>query len=589
MIRLVEEANWRFRTNSKNMYVIYPPGSSETVTMGSFSNDYRATRNAKSRLRRHGLFEEVDNQRALARQKAGESLSVEQADAELQILRLNEKTAEAEGDAMAKKALMDLVRRCEAVNWPSKAIGMAKAHYLISPPGGKRAITIAVDSTVKDYPENVLAQLTRAGLLDAEERMPATSSDDHRSPSNAQASTEVTPDPAVDEIPADDQLAPAGVGDAPGGYRFIEGVEVAEWDYVTTPLGPKDHKSLELLLENGQFVYACIVGDFIGKSWQSVARHRKEKHPELLSPGAKARHSKKLKEAQQIEAVMNGYHPDALPDMPPPVTPVNGRRNDGPPARAASTAATRAEGNALRGPAQPSPLFQPAPHGTPPPSSSERLAALLGSHNVRDRAATAANTPAFSSPPPMLAPATNALAHSANGGGPAAHQPAPQPATTPPSRPVAPPAAAPVSPAPPLEVRRHETPPLGRVQIAGVAATARPPATATANTIGGTAAVNVPGAGKVPLADMVKRLEALKDGGEIADQLREQNAHLTATVRDLTSKLTSAQSQGQALAEQCIQKDSTIRRLRQQIEQDAATVAAANQLQTLMSTLMAGS
>lgn len=576
IIAMVQYVEWEMRCSGGQMYVIYPPDGGEQMSINNSSSfgDWRTVQNARSLARKAGLFEAVDKK--VIESAAESKLRAEQQRerSEQLIQDINDDTAAqaaTEGKTVAKRDIMELVERCQRVGWTTKALGSDKSHYIIHPPKG-RPVTVHVASTVRHYPQTVIAQLTRVGLLDAEQQLEPskirttaiTTTDIDEQVDGEQ----ILPGMPADEVCAQDDseidepeapVLPSGVGDNPCGITEWQGVEVAEWAWSRSPFGTQDQKAVELLLEDGNVVVACIKGDYVGPTYQSVARiHRRAAHPEILSPAAKSRmRAKELSEkaAARDAADAREAEQDAHRD-------VYSRPGGGGPVLTLQRAS--------RGPV---PMFAPVTKGGDLPDQAQRLSQLLSGAGIAERmAATAASiapiSPAVTATPPRQDPVPQLEAVRSL---PVEPEPAPEPA--------------PVRvPEPVQEVitpRRIEaTPPLARVGMAQVAAKVRPAS------IGAQASVSVPGAGAVPLADMVAKLQQLTQGGAAASELREQNEALAAQVAELSAKLEAATRQGQALAEQCIAKDATIRKMRQDQERDAATVAAAQQLQALLGNLM---
>jgi hypothetical protein len=582
IVTMVEFVDWEMRCTGGQMYVIYPPDGGEPITINNSTSfgDWRTVQNARSLARKAGLFEAVDNKIIESAAESKLRADQQRERAEQLIQDINDDTAAqaaTEGNTVAKRDIMELVERCQRVGWTTKALGSDKSHYIIHPPKG-RPVTVHVASTVRHYPQTVIAQLTRVGLLDAEQQL---------EPSKIRTTTitttdideqldgdQILPGMPADEVCAEDDseigepeatVPPSGVGDNPCGITEWQGVEVAEWAWSRSPFGTQDQKAVELLLEDGNVVVACIKGDYVGPTYQSVARiHRRAAHPEILSPAAKSRmRAKELSEqaaardAADAREAQQDAHRDAY-------------------SRPGGGAPVLTLQRASRGPV---PMFAPVTKGGALPDQAQRLSQLLSGAGIAERmAATAASiapiSPAVTATPPRQDPVPQLEA--------ALPLPLPvEPETTP--EPVLEPAPVRV-PEPVQEVitpRRIEaTPPLARVGMAQVAAKVRPAS------IGAQASVSIPGAGAVPLADVVAKLQQLTQGGAAATELREQNEALAAQVAELSAKLDAATRQGQALAEQCIAKDATIRNMRQDQERDAATVAAAQQLQALLGNLM---
>jgi hypothetical protein len=120
--------------------------------------------------------------------------------------------------------------------------------------------------------------------------------------------------------------------------------------------------------------------------------------------------------------------------------------------------------------------------------------------------------------------------------------------------------------------RAEAVPPTVRAGISAVAAATPKPA-----------AVPVPPApaGTMNLNSMVTRMRQLAG-------VEAERAKLHSELEAIKRELETAKRQGTQLAEQCIAKDREIRRLREKAQADAATVAAAQELQKLMSSLMTG-
>jgi hypothetical protein len=522
LVALAEQVGWSVRKHNQQV-TIYPPGDHSPVTVGTRDGDFVAYRNARARLRRVGLFDAAVQHLLDRAADAREIVDRERTATEARIQQINTHAAAAAAEQGApamprgKEELHALAARCEAVGWTTRTIGNDKSHILITPPG-KRPITIAFNNGQRGYLTTVIAQLTRAGLLDAEAKMGLRAGSADSAPDD-DLTDEATPGPAepdADEPDADEPdagepetlapAAPRGVeaqpGDVPGGITEVRGIKVAEWGPARTPVGAVDNKATELLLEDGSIVYGCHLGDFTGVSWQSVAKHRKAMHPELLGHAARRRAELAAEKLAASHTV-----PEPTPQVP------------------ATT------------------WTPPAP---PPPLVSLKPAAA----------------PSMRFQPPTATEAPVAAPAAASAVAPAA------PAA--PARPVE----------PPMEPRRVQTaPPAVRAGISTVAAATPKPAVAPVS----------PAGAPMDLPTMVARMRQLAGIEAERAKLQEENEQLRRQLDGTQRDLEVARKQGANLAEQCISKDSEIRRLRAQAKTDADAVAAAQELQKVMSQLMGGS
>jgi hypothetical protein len=553
LARLAQEVGWRVKINNA-LATIYPPEPTKPVTLGLRMNDWRAFENAKARLRRAGLFDaamarELDHVTAARR-----SLQHGRAEAEARIDEINTQAAAAAAEGAAPMARRDaelhqLVERCKAVEWRVRSVGTDGSHVIVTPPEG-RPITIATGSSMRNYPATVLSKLTKAGLLEAEDKMSLQKEErrqrairEDRAKAEARTPKDEPEAQPEDEVPAEKPPA-EGVegqsGEVPGGVTEVGGVLIAEWGYAKTPVGAVDRKATELLLEDGTIVYACHLGDFTGKTWQAVSKHRRAEHPKEQGRDALRRRAKAEAEPEQ--------QPDAKPEPKPEPEQAKPQPAEAPRPRTLATAgpivslkpATTALFEAPKtAPAAPSVVFRPAT----PPAGQHPLAQLLGSERVA-RDAAAAVTPAQPAPVPVGQHPLAQLLDSER-----------------------------VAPAPVAPRRAEPLPPTVRAGISTVAAASPKPDTA--------APPPADGAG-MNLATMVSRMRQLAGVEAEVTKLKDENAQL----RD---ELDLAQRQGASLAEQCVLKDAEIRRLRAKAAADAATVATAQELQKVMSALMGGS
>ncbi len=527
---VIKQVGWSYRI-SKDKAIVYPPAGGLVVMSLKSGGDFRAARNALAQLRRAGLFDARQAQQGVRRGAADTQKRCQLHASEQQFQSTIPGSGPGEGDsvmAKSEKQLLELVERCERVGWAVRKIGVTGAHILIHPPE-KRPVTIATSSKVNNYPTQILTKLTRAGLLEAESKMNFDHEADRLQRLHDDRERNERLMPAVQDEDATEQAAPEPAdeaepepevqrrGDVPGGVSEVRGVAVAEWDFARTPIGATDKKTIELLLEDGTLHYSCLLGDFIGATWQAVSKHRKGAHPELRSAAAQARDAAAAKAAEAAalaEAVVNST---------PTVKAV-----------AAGAKKTTAASKPAALPARSTPAPQQGVAG----KADAAVVRLVERH-----------------PQPVLFSAA---------------EPAP-PAT-------------PATPALPAPQRIEPMPPAARVGLSSVAAVRRTPSKP----------VEAPAAG-LDLPGMLQRMRELAaadaERATLARQLAEarlQNERLQAHIADLDKRLRTYTEQGARLADECIAKDNTIRRLREKIEADAVTVSAAAELQKLMATLMGG-
>lgn len=578
--KLVQEAGWKFRRNGETV-VCYPP-EGEPLTFGLVGGDYRSLQNHKSRLKRAGLFTLVDELRTEQREIVAQRLADDREKIEQQIKdieqsnRLNES-----GEAVGRRdqALFDLVERCKAVGWRTRTVGTDQSHIVITPPAGKRPITIACGSGVSNYATMMLSKLNKAGLAEAEA---AKAEQDNRDraeiPTTDQAGHTAEPAkvplgdaPAVSTGNGPDCGIEEGIGICPGGYATVDGVDVAEWTWALTPIKAKDRQAVELLLEDATVRYGCIVGDFIGPNWQSVAKHRKAEHPELRSPSARAR-DERLRGIAELNRTRI-LTPSLFTQEP---------------------ATTNAQSNLLELKAvnedYATRLRRLMGTGRVFTQADNAIIEAAGNFQAGDYEILSDDDDVYagdeptgedrdSTTPPLLSLVTAADDKDTAGPASAAAATDDGPAAPPPVT------ARVVTPAPPT----------ARVGIAQMAASISTSGRSTRQSaLAGTAMVSAgaepaaaAGAG-LDLAAMVDKLRRFAQLEAENRRLRAELDELKATADKATRELSFAAQQGQALADQCISKDNTIRRLRQELQEQQRDVAAARELQALMANLIGG-
>lgn len=613
-MKLIEEAGWRWRNaGDGDGFVAYPPNGSAAVSFnpGNGNGDWRHLENNKARLRRAGLFDHVDAKRAAAREQAAGKLQQDRAQAQELIDRSDARTTtpaddtdaptvvtnnDHAGDDMARrdKALFDLVARCEAVGWRTRSVGSDRSHVVVTPPDGKRPITIACGSGVVDYLTKVEAKLKRAGLAEAEaakaaqdqkNRLQRIADDRAR---NRYTDTDTAPTTQTTDNGQSPALAPppAAAGDCPGGYLTVDNIEVAEWAYVKTPVGAIDRKAVELLLEDSSVRYGCILGDFIGTSWQAVSRHRGAAHPELKPPRKSPKPRTGQPDLDPAPATRPAedqvLHLFTLPPAAPAAAPVPvgsdyGARLAallGPRRLSASDHAIITAGATFAEAADDdlTAVYDLTAVDDDDLRVDDDLTAdgVLDDHGPADRiTADDDDTPQPATPTTATSggPATSSSGTSSTG---TSSRPTPPPPDTDTPEPLV---ARIVTPAPPIT----------RAALSTIAATA--PATPVP------AALN----GHNNLAGIVANLQRYATLNAENEQLRaelntirEQLADTQQQMQALRKELDTANAQGATLAEQCINKDSTVRRLRAELTAMAGDIEAARQLQALVFNLMNG-
>lgn len=557
LLRLVRSVKWPYRVNNK-MAVIYPPDADEPVTVGLHGGDPHAFENSRARLRRAGLFDAVHTKATedAATARAAVEQSRQATEARIQQINTRAAAEAARGEttvARRDQVLYDLAKRCEDVNWPVRTIGNDQSHILVSPPG-RRPITIATGSSDRNYPSRVLAKLAGAGLLDAEANMGVRGEEDRqrklkdgRNKADARAEIMASEAAAAAATAAASTPTPVAVADhptstrsespptdVPGGYDYIAGVAVAEWAYAKTPVRAIDQKCAELLLTNGDVVYGCHLGDFVGPSWQSVSRHRKAEHPDLLGRNAKQRAANAaaaLAADPQPTPEPSTGHVGPVIDLAPKVAAVKAQR--------------------------PTVVFKPGTAGGADAADNyNRLTQLLGSRQVYERAKATAPAPANGVAPAAPAPPINGVE-----------------------------VRAPRTPQEPIMPRRiDDVPPTVRAGISTVAA-AKPPARTPAPPA---APVSPAPGAPMDLTAMVTKLRRLATVENERAALVQENGRLELENKAFRDQVDKARAQAAALADQCVTKDREIMRLRAKLNEDAAVVEAAKELQQLMSTLMGG-
>lgn len=609
LFKLVQEAQWNFRRNG-DVVVCYPP-EGEPITFSLGNGDYRVLKNNKSRFRRAGLFDTVDKLRAEQREIVAQRLAEDRDKAEQQIKNIEANNRLIESGASVGRrdqALHDLVKRCQDVGWRTRTVGTDQSHIVVTPPNGKRPITIACGSGVSNYATIMLTKLNKAGLAEAEaakaeqdkqdraEKLAAdrakgyieSAQPDHQSPGQdtvvQNGRDEQRPEPAESVVAAAPDSGTAGqevaegTGPCPGGYSRVNGIEVAEWTWALTPIKAKDRQAVELLLEDATVHYGCIQGDFVGRNWQSVAKHRKAQHPEMRSPSSRARAERMAAVAEANKALLLSPSLFSAP-----------------------------------------PAAQPAPAGNVVALKHDdedyqaRLRRLMGTSRVF----TAGDHDVIAAAENFMAGDYDLLDDQHDDDGPCAVQPEEpavldrrQPDGVPTSTATSTPAPDPAPPTPSEAVRADEqpaprpltprvvnpAPPTARVGIAQMAANIttsprpQPQATLSASaTVSAGAPPATAAAAGVDLAAMVEKLRRFASMEAENRLISAELENLRAALDKAQQEATFARQQGEALADQCIAKDNTIRRLRQELQDQARDVAAARELQALMANLMGGS